>query len=185
MSGVNLEYFDKNNVDMIYGAEPSEAMRVQLYEEIKKQGFEGKYKVLECGGEYESLIPALKAEGLLNSDEIIPIWDTVVCAKVLCTVPNHKETIEGLVRLLKPGGKFMFCEHIRNRWETGNGNWAARALQRVSMICGFQTIMCGCDLERDIADVIQEAGDWEDRRLTYVKEWSALPFVFGWNEKKN
>ena len=79
----------------------------------------------------------------------------------------------------------MFCEHIRNRYETKNGSLAARAVQRIFMAIGWETVMCGCDLERDTADVIERAGEWEDKRLTYVSEWSTIPFVFGWFEKKN
>lgn len=180
-----MQYFDKENVDMIYGAEPSFAMQEQLYEEVKKQSFEGKYKVMECGAEYETLIPALLSEGLLTSSTPTPLFDTIVCCKVLCSVPSQKSTIEGLVKLLKPGGKFMLCEHIRNRYETKNGSWAARVVQKVFMNLAWETVMCGCDLERDTADVVERAGEWEDRRLTYVSEWSTIPFVYGWFERKN
>lgn len=179
-----MEYFDKDSVSMIYGAEPSEALHPQLNAEVKKQSFEGKYKVLNCGAEWESLIPALKAEGLITDDENTAIFDTIVCCKVLCSVPNQGETIKGLVKLLKPGGKIMINEHIRNRSETPNGSRVARAVQRTAMALGWQTVMCGCDLERDTAAVVEAAGEWEDRRLTYVSEWATIPFVFGWFEKK-
>lgn len=182
-TGINTEYFNKDTVEMIYGAEPSEAMQSQLYDTIKNMGWEGKYRVMECGAEYESLIPALKKQGLIKEDGNTEIFDTIVCGKVLCSVSNPKETIEGLVKLLKPGGKFMFNEHIRNRCETKNGSYLARTVQRLVMLFGWESTMAGCDLERDTADYIEQAGEWEDKRLTYVTEWAAVPFVFGWYAK--
>ncbi len=184
-TGAQLEHFDPARVTKIYGAEPSASLHDILYKEVSKQGLDGKYKVLNCGAEWESIIPALTSEGLIPDGVTTEIFDTIVCSKVLCGVPRQEDTVKGLYKLLKPGGRLLINEHIRNRCETPNGSYLARAQQWFFTVIGWQFMMGGCVLDRDTAAVIERLGEWEDRRLNFVIEWSTIPFVFGWFEKKN
>ncbi len=38
--------------------------------------------------------------------------DTVVSTLVLCSVPNLSATLQEILRVLKPGGRFLFVEHV-------------------------------------------------------------------------
>jgi SAM-dependent methyltransferase len=51
-------------------------------------------------------------------------FDTVVSTLVLCTVSDPARAISEVTRVLKPGGRLLFCEHVEaeSRWR--------RALQR-------------------------------------------------------
>jgi SAM-dependent methyltransferase len=40
--------------------------------------------------------------------------DTVVGTGVLCTVPDQAAALADIKRVLKPGGRFMFFEHVRS-----------------------------------------------------------------------
>jgi ubiquinone/menaquinone biosynthesis C-methylase UbiE len=57
----------------------------------------------------------LEVEFLDLPGERIPLADmsidTVVSTFTLCTIPGVGEAIQGLRRVLKPGGKFIFFEH--------------------------------------------------------------------------
>jgi len=56
-----------------------------------------------------------EVEFLDQPGERIPLADmsvdTVVSTFTLCTIPGVVEAIQGLRRVLKPGGKFIFFEH--------------------------------------------------------------------------
>jgi ubiquinone/menaquinone biosynthesis C-methylase UbiE len=41
-------------------------------------------------------------------------FDTVVCTLVLCSVPEPAEAVAEIARVLKPGGRFLFIEHVRS-----------------------------------------------------------------------
>lgn len=41
-------------------------------------------------------------------------FDTVVTTLVLCTVPDPARTLEEVHRLLRPGGRLLFLEHVRS-----------------------------------------------------------------------
>jgi SAM-dependent methyltransferase len=174
---------------MIYGAEPGVAMHAALRERVAKAGLEGKYCVLNCGAEEESLLPALAKEGLLGKggeglDE--GVFDEIVCIRVLCGVPRPGETVRGLYRCLKPGGRFLLFEHVVNDAQRGNGlGWF---LQRIYSALGWSFLMSGCDLRRNTAASLIEAAKedegWAKVQLETIDEWSTLPHIFGYCIKK-
>ena len=41
-------------------------------------------------------------------------FDTVVATLVLCTVPDPAQTLEEVHRVLRPGGRLLFLEHVRS-----------------------------------------------------------------------
>jgi SAM-dependent methyltransferase len=42
-------------------------------------------------------------------------FDTVAAAMILCTVPDPEVVLPEIERVLKPGGQYLFLEHVRNR----------------------------------------------------------------------
>ena len=40
--------------------------------------------------------------------------DTVAAAMILCTVPDPEPALREIERVLKPGGQYLFLEHVRN-----------------------------------------------------------------------
>ena len=57
-------------------------------------------------------------------------FDTVAVTYVLCTVPEPAEALREIARVLKPGGRFLFLEHVRSpdrrlaRWQDRlHGAW--------------------------------------------------------------
>jgi ubiquinone/menaquinone biosynthesis C-methylase UbiE len=164
-SGTQLFRFKSSadKISAIYFVEPNEAMHASLAKKAEEMGLGGKFHILTCGGEPESLIPALQKAKLLGSTETgasgTPVFDEVTCILVLCGVPEPQATINGLYKLLKPGGRFVFCEHV-----VAESGWA-RFLQRWYHLVGWQTLIGGCNMDRDTGKWIQDAaeadGGWE------------------------
>jgi ubiquinone/menaquinone biosynthesis C-methylase UbiE len=93
-TGVNLPYYAKE-VHWI-GIEPNPFMHSYLREAADKLGLNVD---LRLG----------TAEQLEAEDNSI---DAVVTTLVLCSVPNLIETLQEILRVLKPGGHFAFIEHV-------------------------------------------------------------------------
>jgi SAM-dependent methyltransferase len=81
-------------------------------------------------------------------------FDTVATASTFCSVPDPKEGLSELYRVLKPGGKLLMFEHVRS------GN-ALIALNQDMM--NFIMRLLGSNLNRDTASAVRSAGFVVDR----------------------
>ncbi|HEY3066117.1 MAG TPA: methyltransferase domain-containing protein, partial [Methylomirabilota bacterium] len=71
-------------------------------------------------------------------------FDTAVSTFVLCTVADADAAIGELARVLRPGGRLLFLEHVvRPR---GAGRVVQRLLDPI-----HRPLTCGCSLVRDTA----------------------------------
>jgi SAM-dependent methyltransferase len=77
--------------------------------------------------------------------------DAVICTLVLCTVPDPEAAVAEVRRILRPGGRFLFIEHVRAR------PGALRGLQRV-VHRPWRFVFEGCELDRDTASTLAAAG---------------------------
>ena len=134
-SGLNLPYYNLSQVRKIWGLEPSEGMRKLA-----------RKKLADCKHDLE-FIDLPGEEIPLEKDSV----DTVVVTYTLCTIPDTTKALEGIRRVLKPGGRLLFTEHglapdenIR-RWQRRlNPAWRGLA--------------GGCNMNRDIPKLISGAG---------------------------
>lgn len=96
--------------------------------------------------------------------------DTAVSSLVLCSVPNLRETLADIRRVLKPGGQFLCVEHIA----APRGSFR-RVLQY--LIRPFTKILGGgCDPVRDTAEAIARAGFSAHTFTAYQIPLGGLPF---------
>lgn len=86
--------------------------------------------------------------------------DNVLCTWSLCTIPDPVVAVREVRRVLRPGGRFHFVEHGRAPDE-GVRRWQDR-LNGVQRRIGG-----GCNLNRDIAAVIEAGGLHVTRLDTY------------------
>ena len=103
--------------------------------------------------------------------------DVVVSTLVLCSVPSQAATLAEVHRVLRPGGRFVFMEHVAAT-DAVDGVWAGR-LQRALTHSGFwPAIGDGCHLTRTTGDVIRGmAAAWDSVKIDAVRLRGTLPFV--------
>lgn len=134
-TGLNLPYYDASSVDKLIGLDPSD----QSWHLASKRLEQISFPVEFVG---------LPGEQIPLDDASI---DTIVVTFSLCTIPDPVAALEGMRRVLKPGGQLLFAEHGRapdegvRRWQNRiNGIWG--------LIAG------GCHLNRDIPSLLTQGG---------------------------
>jgi ubiquinone/menaquinone biosynthesis C-methylase UbiE len=75
-------------------------------------------------------------------------FDTAVFTLVLCTVPNPAAALAEVSRVLRPGGRMLFIEHVRSQ-DAGLARWQDR-LERPWRFIGD-----GCHCNRDTVATIE------------------------------
>jgi ubiquinone/menaquinone biosynthesis C-methylase UbiE len=122
-TGLNLELWP-DDVEELVLTEPDPHMAQQLR---RKRG-DRPARVVETGGE----------ELPFDDDS----FDTVALTLVLCTIPDPEAALREIGRVLRPGGSFLFLEHVRSP-EAGLARWQDR-LHRPWYLFGN-----GCNCNRD------------------------------------
>lgn len=134
-SGLNLPYYESEKVRKIFALEPSEGMRRKAQPNVAASGLDVEF--IDLPGEQ---IP-------LEADSV----DTVLVTYTLCTIPDAAAALEGMRRVLKPGGQLIFCEHGAAP-DANVRKWQHRLNRGWSRFAG------GCNMNRDIVDLIEGGG---------------------------
>ena len=96
--GINFPFYPDAVADLTL-AEPEDAMADRLDERFASSGRDGR-------------VIRAPAESLPLPDDS---FDFVVATFVLCTVDDPNEALAEIARVLRPGGTFVFMEHVRSR----------------------------------------------------------------------
>ena len=92
-SGLNLPYYDSGKVRKIFGLEPSQGMRRKAQPNVDAAELDVEF--IDLPGQD---IP-------LESLSV----DTVLVTFTLCSIDDAVTALEGMRRVLKPGGKLLFA----------------------------------------------------------------------------
>ena len=154
-SGLNFSFYEENNIDKLYALEPDKEMLRQAESVVKEVNFPITF--LETGAEK---IP-------LEDDSI----DTALLTYTLCTIPDPLAALLEIRRVLKKGGKLVFCEH---------GMAPENNVKKMqNFINSFFLFVGGCNLNRDIPSLLNDAGFLVDNLETmYLPK---TPKWFGYN----
>ena len=96
--------------------------------------------------------------------------DAVISSLVLCSVTDPEVVVSEVRRILRPGGRYCFLEHVAARDGTPT-RWMQRRLRRP-----WAWVFEGCSCERDLASVISSAGFSEVEITPYRIHSPLVPF---------
>ena len=132
-TGLNLRHY-RDSIEALVLTEPVEPMAAKLEGRVERLGPLAR-------------VHRAPAEALPFADDS---FDTVVSTIVLCTVEDPVRALSEIARVLRPGGRLLFIEHLRSdteRW----GRWQDR-LQRPWAAFG-----CGCRCNRRTLELIAQS----------------------------
>ena len=132
-TGANLSLYGPR-VESLTVTEPENAMLRRLDRKVREQA--PLTKVLRA-----------RAEELPFRDDS---FDTVVSTLVLCGVDDQELSLREVRRVLRPGGRFMFMEHVRS-----DEPKVARMQDRMN---GVNRFVVRCDCNRATLDTIEAEG---------------------------
>jgi ubiquinone/menaquinone biosynthesis C-methylase UbiE len=125
-TGVNLDLYGSEVEDLTL-VEPDRHMAARL-----------RRRLGQGGGGPKHLVEA-PAEALPFADDA---FDTALATLVLCTIPDPVAAIAELARVLRPGGRLLFIEHVRSD-DPGRARWQDR------MEKPWRFMADGCHCNRD------------------------------------
>ena len=134
-SGLNIPFYNKSNINHLYGLDPSPELLETAMKVAKTHELEIEF--LECG-----------AESIPLPDDSI---DTIVITYTMCTIPDISLSNAEMLRVLKPNGKLLFCEHGLAPDER-----VAKWQKIINPV--WNRIGGGCNLNRDIPKLIESSG---------------------------
>jgi len=134
-SGLNIPFYDRAKVEKLIGLDPSPELNAMAQKMADQHD--------------------LEVEFLLSGAEDIPLpddhVDTVLVTYTMCTIPDALSANKEMLRVLKPGGRMIFCEHGLAP-DANVSKWQNRIDPFWGKIAG------GCHLNRDIPELIRLAG---------------------------
>jgi ubiquinone/menaquinone biosynthesis C-methylase UbiE len=151
-TGANLRFYG-DHVESLSIVEPEKPMLKRLQRHVAESG-------------RDALVLRAPAEDLPFDDESFDVAVSTLC---LCTVDDQPRALRELRRVLRPGGKLLFMEHVRSEDEK-----VAKLQDRMH---GFNVRFAhGCHCNRPTVDTIKAAG-FEVGDLEHDTIKHAPPFV--------
>jgi ubiquinone/menaquinone biosynthesis C-methylase UbiE len=132
-TGLNLRHYGAAVADLTL-AEPEGPMLRRLKRRLRTRGGAG--RAVQAGAESLPFPP--------------DSFDVVVCTLVLCTVSDPEAALGEISRVLVPGGRLLFLEHVRSN-DPRIARWQDR-LHPLWLRCGH-----GCNCNRPTEQLIQSS----------------------------
>lgn len=159
-TGVNVERYPATVKEVVF-TEPDPGMRRQLEQRLKDA------RAAATFAPPAATVTADRAAELPFDDGS---FDTAVTTLVLCTVPDPDATLAELHRVLRPGGRLVFLEHVAAETGSDRLKWQRRFDPLWRRVAG------GCRLTRRTAASIERAG-FRFETLTEESARKATPLV--------
>jgi ubiquinone/menaquinone biosynthesis C-methylase UbiE len=152
-TGANLEFYPDAVTELVL-SEPDPHMAKRLRARVAETPrATGTVEVVEAG-----------AEQLPFDDGG---FDTVISTLALCTVAAPERAVAEARRVLKPGGRLLFIEHVRDKEGSRRTRWQDRLERPWGWISG------GCHPNRDTGRLL--SGAFEELELNDVEFPGSVP----------
>lgn len=131
----NLPLYDPDKVTAVFGVEPNAGLRKKAARAISEQSL------------HVELVDGVAEDLPFEASTA----DTVVLTYTMCSLPDVQGALSEIRRVLKPGGRLLFCEHGAAP-DAGVLKWQRRIEPVWKLFSG------GCHLARPIDRMIEAGG---------------------------
>ena len=146
-TGLNLPFYPPQ-LDALVLSEPEEEMARRLESRRARQ-------------RPDACVVRASADALPFADAS---FDAVVSTMVLCTVPDPEAAVAEVRRVLRPGGRLLYLEHVRG--DGSLGRWQDRVAP------AWAAFAAGCRCDRPTHDLLDRTFALE---RTVRAEWRGMP----------
>lgn len=155
-SGLNLPFYSPGKIKKVIGLDPSLEMTALARKTAREVPFDVEFI-------------GLPGEQIPLEDSSV---DTVLMTYTLCSIPDTQAALNQMIRVLKPDGKLIFCEHGAAP-DQNVRNWQDRLNPVWSRLGG------GCQLNRRIPDLIEQGGfRITDMNADYIPGWRPASYNY-------
>ena len=162
--GTSLKYYGAG-VTALLLVEPNLAMHAALRAAAAATPHGPRVRIVDCGGESLGAVDTSSA-------------DAVVVLLTLCSVRDPARVVAEAHRVLKPGGRLGFVEHVRSE------SACVALLQRAADATALYSLLAGgCHLHRDTVATIAAAvapGAWASLDARYAPAVAGFPLPLAW-----
>lgn len=134
-TGLNLPFYDSQKVQYVIGVNPPDGLTTLLDFRHLPDGVKG----------------ALLTESAEDMSLRSQVADTVVVTYTMCAIPDIERAIREMHRILKPGGRLIYCE-------CGRASNPMTASWQTRMTRFSKHLLPGCHLDRVPAELLEANG---------------------------
>jgi ubiquinone/menaquinone biosynthesis C-methylase UbiE len=138
--GLNLPFYDRQRVELVWALEPSDGMRRKAAPAIERSDLDVRWL-------------GLPGEEIPLDDNSV---DSIVLTYTLCSIADWRTALEQMRRVLRPDGAVLFSEHGAAPDEN-----VLRWQRRLNPV--WKVVAGGCNLNRPIVECFVASGFSIDR----------------------
>lgn len=160
-NGYNLPHYPPAVNDLVL-TEPSGHMLRALRDRLSQSPTVAAWQLVQTGAD---VLPFSDAS-----------FDTVTSGYVFCTIPNPDRAMAEIMRVLKPGGRFLFIEHVRAR----DGSLLGRLQDLVEPLHVY--LAAGCHPNRRTDELLRASGltlEWMEHADMPRASPTVRPIILG------
>ncbi|KAM9985798.1 hypothetical protein ACTFIZ_002089 [Dictyostelium cf. discoideum] len=152
----------RSPITQVVSIEPNPFMQQELIESANKVSNKFDVKILP-----KTIEQAYNDGDLENGS-----FDTVICNLVLCSIPDQDKVLQQIQNFLKPGGKFLFIEHVCS--DKLLNRWFEHLINPLWSLIGD-----GCELDRITDEKIKHMTGWEKVSISQIKIKQPFKHIYG------
>lgn len=141
--GHTIDHLDSQKVTRYIALEPNLDMHPMIVKRAEAAGYTRENGRLEIIG--------------TGVEDVVGQFDTIVSILTICSIPDPQSSLKRMVGVLRPGGTFLYYEHVLSTIRSDVAWWQKLWSLPWSWVCD------GCRLDRPTHVWVSQLGVWQEQ----------------------